>query len=162
MRLALLLLLAGGGLVAAACSGTHEPLQDRAVRAVPQPARDESGLRVPELLSLDIDELSQQLGPALPLPSGFVDPMLAPVIQRSEDLDSSLLFRRRGLAIVASYDYRSRQVSNLLLVGANEAELMNRAQLQLGADSYLVLPVFKERPTNELLGLRVLAMNLNQ
>ncbi|OGX89282.1 hypothetical protein BEN47_07750 [Hymenobacter lapidarius] len=161
MRLAVLLFLAGA-LGAAACSGTHEPLQDQAVSAVPQPASDASGLCVPELLSLDIDELSQQLGPALPLPSGFADPILAPVIQRTEQLDSSMLFRRRGLAIVASYDYRSRQVSNLLLVGSNETELMSRAQLQLGADSYLVLPVFKERPVNELLGLRVLAMSLNQ
>ncbi|OGX83298.1 hypothetical protein [Hymenobacter glacialis] len=158
MRIAALLFLAVG-LGATACSGTHEPLQER---AVPQPADDASGLRVPELLGLDIDELSQQMGPALPLPAGFSDPVLAPVFQRSEQLDSSLLFRRRGLAIVASYDYRSRQVSSLLLLGRNEAELMSRAQLQLGADSYLVLPVFKERPVNELLGLRVLAMNLNQ
>ena len=88
--------------------------------------------------------------------------MLAPVIQRTEQLDSSRLFRRRGLAIVASYDHHSREVSNLLLLGRNETELMSRAQLQLGADTYLVLPVFKERPANELLGLRVLAMNLNQ
>ena len=67
MRLAVLLSLVGG-LGAAACSGTHEPLLDRPVRAVPQPARDASGLHVPDLLSLDIDELTQQLGPALPLP----------------------------------------------------------------------------------------------
>ena len=132
------------------------------MRATPQLARDASGLHVPGLLRLDIDELTQQLGPALPLPPGFADPLLAPVVQHTEQPDSSRLFRRRGLAIVATYDHRSRQVSDLLLLGRNENELMSRAQLQLGADTYLVLPVFKERPANELLGLRVLAMNLNQ
>lgn len=144
------------------CSGTHDSLQDRSVSANPRADRDASGLTVSELLPLNIDELDERLGPRLPLPNGFTDPLLAQSVQRSDQPDSCTLFRRRGLSIVASYDYRSRQVSNLLLVGSNETELMKRAHLQLGAERYLVLPVFKEQPVNELLGLRVLAMTMNQ
>ena len=162
MRLVILLFFVVG-LGATGCSGTHEAPQDRAVSAAPAlPYHDATALSVPKLLHLDIDELNRQLGPRLPIPTGFTDPVLVPLVQRNEPLDSTTLFRRRGLAIVASYDHRSRQVSNLLLLGSNENELMRRARLQLGAESYLVLPVFKERPATELLGLRVLAMTLNQ
>jgi hypothetical protein len=120
------------------------------------------GFDVPSLLKLSIDDLSQQLGPRLPVPAGFADPLLAPSARRNEELDSTALFQRPGLALVASYDYRSRQVSNLLLLGSNETELMRRARLNLGATHYLVLPVFQERQPTQLLGLRVLAMALNQ
>ena len=153
------LTLAGVG----ACSGSHEPPHDQAVRPAPKRAeRSASGLNVPGLLSLSIDEMSKQLGPRHPLPEGFLDPVLLPLMQRHEPMDSSALFRQRGLNIVASYDNRTRKVNNLLILGSNENELMRRAQLQLGAERYLVLPVFQEQAATQLLGLRVLALSMNQ
>lgn len=150
--------LAGTG----GCSGTHEPPHDRAQLPAASPVQAAPGLDVPELLALSIDEMSKRLGPRLPVPAGFVDPLRDPLTQRSEQVDSSAFFRAQGLAFVASYNHRTRQVSNLVLLGANETDLMRRAQLQLSAEQYLVLPVFqKERPT-QLLGLRVLAVSLNQ
>ena len=140
-----------------ACSGTHETHNDKAVPAMAAPVRNLPQLNVPGLLSLSIDEMSRRVGPRLPLPAGFVDPVQAPLVQRGLALDSAILFRSRGLALIAAYNNRTRRVSDLLLLGANEAELMHRAQLQLDASAYLVLPVFQLRKPTQLLGLRVLS-----
>lgn len=145
-----------------ACSGTHEPLHDRAMLPTSTSVPQVAVLDVASLLHLSIDEMSQRLGPRQPVPPGFFDPTLAPLVQRGVALDSTALFRCRGLALVASYDYHSRRVSDLLLLGSNERELMSRAQLQLGAKQYLVLPVFQQQRPTQLLGLRVLALALNQ
>jgi hypothetical protein len=143
-----------------ACSGTHEPPHDHTAptkRARITPAE----LDVPGLLGLSIDELSQRVGPRRPVPASFIDPTLAPQMQRNEPLDSTALFQCRGLAMVAAYDYQTRRINDLLLLGSNEGELMRRARLQLGAPHYLVLPVFQAQRPTQLLGLRVLATTLN-
>jgi hypothetical protein len=159
-------ILAGVVLAAAvaglgACSGAHEQVREHAVRTA-VPGRTAGGVDVPALLALSFDEMNQQLGPWQPLPPGFADPTLDPQAQRRGPVDSMALFRRGGLALVVAYDYQSRRVNDLLLLGNNENELMSRAHLQLGADRYLVLPVFQARQPNQLLGLRVLALALNQ
>ena len=153
-----LLLLLGGMLGLGACSGAHEPHHDPVVNSrPPTPSPQPPALNVPALLNLSIDELSGRLGPRLALPPGFVDPTQM-LLARRPAQDSAALFRSRGLALVASYNQRSRRVSDLLLLGTNEEELMSRARLELGADGYLVLPVFQERHPTRLLGLRVLAI----
>lgn len=83
---------------------------------------------------------------------------MLPPTQAGEPVDSAVLFQYRGLNIVLNYDHGSRQVKDLLLMGSNEDELMNRGKLRLGASQYLVLPVFQEKHPTELLGLRVLAI----
>ncbi|MBO2008067.1 hypothetical protein [Hymenobacter negativus] len=84
---------------------------------------------------------------------------MPPLQQKGEHVDSTAWFEYRGLNMVVTYDHRSRAVKDLLVVGGNEDELMQRCQLQLGKSEYLVLPVFqRERPT-KLMGLRVLALN---
>lgn len=153
-----LALLAG----AAACSGVHEPagVGDRAratgppVRAVPVLPT----LNVPGLLRLTVEEMDGRIGPRLPVGPGFSDPVATPPAQRNELPDSTALFRYQGLAIVASFDSRTRRVSDLLLLGNDEDELMRRAQLHLNAKRYLVVPVFQVRRPTELFGLRVLAV----
>ena len=148
--------------VGSSCSGTHDSHHDRATPAAAAPVRNVPQVDVPSLLHLSIDEISQRLGPRLPVPVGFVDPVVAPLVQRNEPLDSAALFRSKGLALVAAYNNRTRRVTDLLLLGTDEMELMHRAQLQLSAANYLVLPVFQERHPTQLLGLRVLATTLAQ
>ncbi|WP_201978223.1 hypothetical protein [Hymenobacter rubidus] len=147
------------GLGLGACSGSHEPVHERAHQAAPPQAAE---LDVPNLLPLSIDELSQRVGPLLPVPANFQDPTLTPLQQRQETPDSMCLFRYRGLAMVVAYSYSTRRVNNLLLLGSNEDALMSRAKLKLGATEYLVLPVFEARRSTKLLGLRVLSTHLNQ
>ncbi|UOQ99562.1 hypothetical protein MUN81_08735 [Hymenobacter sp. 5317J-9] len=144
-----------------ACSGSHEPGHATLSRA-PAARPAQPGVDVPALLSLNIDEMTARVGPLLPVPTGFVDPTVTSQSQRSGPIDSIALFRSRGLAMVVAYDSRSREVNDLLLLGSNESDLMNRARLQLGADRYLVLPVFQERRPTQLMGLRVLPVALNQ
>ena len=153
------IVLAAAGV--SACSGAHEQALTPAVRPA-SPARTAGGVDVPALLSLSFDEMNQQVGPWQPLPPGFADPTLDPLSQHRGPVDSMALFRRGGLALVVAYDYHTRRVNDLLLLGSNENELMRRAHLQLGADRYLVLPVFEARQPNQLMGLRVLALALNQ
>ena len=146
-----------------ACSGTHEPRhgQARPVAAV-APASDSLRLDVPALLKLSIDEMSQRLGPFQSVQVGFVDPAMAPLVQHGIEMDSTALFHSQGLTLVVTYNYPSRKVSDLLLLGTNENELMHRARLRLDARHYLVLPVFQQRPVTQLLGVRVLAISLNE
>ena len=140
-----------------ACSGVHETKPDgrHSVPAAPLP--DTPRLDVPGLLTLTVDELGQRIGPALRVPPTFQDPTLAPLVQQRQHLDSTVLFQYRGLNMVASFDYRTRKVSDLLLLGRNEEELMSRCQLLPTAKNYLVLPVFEEHRPTQLMGLRVLA-----
>lgn len=145
-----------------ACSGTHEPSHDRAAPAVAAPALKIRQLNVPALLPLSIDEISRQLGPRLPMPDTFVDPTRLPSIHTNEPMDSTMLFRSRSLTIVVAYDDRTRRVSDLLLLGSNENELMVRSGLQLTSSRYLVLPVFQRQHPTQLMGLRVLALALSQ
>ncbi|GAC1367681.1 MAG: hypothetical protein NVS3B25_13590 [Hymenobacter sp.] len=144
-----------------ACSGSHEPSHDRAI-PTPETPRNAPELDVPSLLGLSIDALSQRVGPRQPLPAGFADPTLVQMVARHEKIDSTALFRSGSLALVVSYDYRTRRVSDVLLLGNNEEDLMGRAHLQVGSARYLVLPVFQERHPTKLLGLRVLAVSLRQ
>lgn len=138
-----------------ACSGVQDPHHKRLTPVAAVPAAPTAVVDIPGLLNLSIDELSRPLGPPRPIPAGFVDPTLS---VRSQTLDSTTLFQHHGLSIIASYDYRTRRVSDLLLLGSDENRLMSAAQLQLGADRYLVLPVFEARRPTQLLGLRVLAV----
>jgi hypothetical protein len=149
-------------MLVSACSGAHEPHRVRAALATVAMVPDSASVDVPSLLSLSIDEVGRRVGPMLRVPDGFIDPTLAPKVLGHEPLDSSALFRRRGVAIVAAYDYQTRKLSDLLLLGTNESELMRRARLRLGAPHYLVLPVFQERHPTELMGLRVVDTASNQ
>lgn len=149
-------LAAGLGLVGA-CSGAHESRRDNANR-VQVPRRPAPGVDVPALLNLSIDEVSQRVGPIEALPPGFADPTMNPLAGQKEPRDSMVMFRQGGLALVAAYDYRTRRVNDLLLLGSSENELMARARLQLDAEHYLVLPVFQTKHPTQLMGLRVLAL----
>ena len=145
-----------------ACSGAHEPNHDRAAPAVATAALKLPQLNVSALLPLSIDEISQQLGPRLPVPDAFLDPTRVPSIHTDERPDSTVLFQRRGLNIVVAFDGRTRRVNELLLIGTNENELMARSGLQLNSPEYLVLPFFQRQQPTQLMGLRVLALALSQ
>ena len=162
MRPILLVLFGALTGVVGACSGAHDPNHDRPVPISAVPVRPAIGLNVPSLLSLSIDEMTQRVGPLLRVPPSFADPTLVPLIQRNEPMDSTVLLQRHGLVIVVAYDYHTRRVTDLLLLGGDEDELMRRAQLQLGAAHYLVLPVYQAHQPTQLMGLRVLLIARNQ
>ena len=145
-------LVAGGGL--AACSGAHEQAQVAATTARMSVATT----NVPALLGLSIDELRQRLGAAQLPPASLIDPNGALMGQREQAMqDSVVTFQTGGLTLAASYDPRTRQVHDLLVLGRHEDSLMAKAALRSNASTYLVLPVFRVNEPNSLLGLRVVA-----
>lgn len=144
------LAVASAGL--ANCSGAHEPAQRST-----EPARTLVEIKptanVPALLGKSIDDLRRQLGPDQQLPTGLRDSQeyLTPYAT-----DSATMFRLGGLQLVASYDTRTRRISDLLLLGRHEDSLLHRATLRVNASGYLVLPVFRVNKPGVLLGLRVI------
>lgn len=148
------LLLVGSSWLAG-CSGTHE---SRQVAATPSRSTAPT-TNIPALLGVSIDGLHERLGPAQPLPLGFVNPL--EVLGNPADnaqQDSLASFRTGGLTLVASYDARTRQVRDLLLLGHREDSLMAQGTLHTNARNYLVLPVFRVNKPGRLLGLRIVAL----
>jgi hypothetical protein len=146
--LPLLLLAAAAQL---ACSRAREREDSPAARMPVPPARTAAApaVNLAAVVGRSIDEVRRQLGPARALPDGFQDPVLRP------GTDSTLAFQPRGLTVVASYDARTRQVLDLLVLGNDEDALMRRAGLLAGAPGYLLLPVFAVNRSTRLVGLRI-------
>lgn len=149
------------GLGLAACSGTHDSHRlSAAAQAKPAPVPQEYD--VPSLVGLSADELAARLGPPQPAPADYHDPVAQPLEQRSSLRDSSALFRAGELPIVATFDAKSHHVIDLVVLGANEEQLIQRANLSLTAPKYLLLSVFRARPAGSFLGLRVVARTMPQ
>ncbi len=139
----------------AGCSGSHEPAQTSPTpRSSVAPTAN-----VPALLGKSIDGLRGKLGAAQALPPNYSDPLSA-IITASPTgkTDSLSAFRVGGLILVASYDARTRQVRDLLVLGRHEDSLMAQASLRAGARNYLIMPVFYANKHNHLLGLRVISI----
>ena len=149
------LLLAIGGL--AGCSGAHEPVQ---VASNPTPPAAAPTTNVPALLGLSIDSLHRRLGPVQPLPGnlGSLANLFGRSTTGSAGQDSLASFRTGGLTLIASYSARTRQVSDLLVLGNREDSLVARAALHANASNYLLLPVFRPDQPGRLLGLRVISL----
>ena len=154
--------IAGVALVmlVAACSHSGEPMQEpghatAARPAAPAPAR--AVVALPTLLKLPVDGLARHLGPPRPVPAS-VRALLSQL--PSADLaDSTRFFRFRNLEMLVSYDAGTRRCDDLLLLGANEDLLMQRAGLSAEARNYLLLPVFHARRPMQMLGLRVVPVD---
>lgn len=150
---------AGVGL--AACSGMHdphEPMPTATVKAAPLPLEYD----VPSLLGLRAAELAARLGVPQPTPADYHDPVTMPLEQRGALTDSSALFRAGKLPIVASFDAKGYRVIELIVLGSDEEQLMQQAGLDLNARNYLLLSVFKARPGNQLIGIRIVPIELSQ
>jgi len=143
------------GYTAAGCSGAHEPAQ--ALPTPPHASRVAPTANVPALLGTSIDELRTKLGATHTLPPDFVDPVAKNTLGLLPGKSDSLLaFRTGGLTLVASYNARTRQVHDLLVMGHQEDSLMARASLRANTSDYLLLPVFLTNRPNRLVGLRII------
>jgi hypothetical protein len=143
--------LALGSVLLAACSSSHEP-PARGPAVGPARVQVAPTTDVPALLGKSIDDLRQQLGARQPLPSG-----ITAIDTSTSSPDSLAAFHTGGLTLVASYDARSREVRDLLLLGSHEDSLMGRANLRTNATNYIIMPVFYGRNSHRLLGLRIIA-----
>ena len=145
--------------LAAACSRSSESVQETAHPAGMRPANVPPGralVAVPALLKLSVDELTRHVGSPQEVPA-TVQAALSqmPVF---DPTDSTRFFRFRALDMVVSFDAATRRLNDLLLIGSNEDQLMQRAGLSADAASYLLLPVFHAHRPMQLLGLRVVPL----
>jgi hypothetical protein len=152
-------LAAGAGL--SACSGMHDPHQPAPTRAATVTLLPRE-YDVPSLLGLSADELALRLGSPQPVPADYHDPVTLPLEQRGSLNDSSALFQAGKLPIVATFDTKSHQVIDLVVLGPDEEQLMQQANLELNSQQYLLLAVFTARPAGKFLGVRVIAKELRQ
>ena len=162
-RVLLVLLGAGTAWAAlAACSHPAEPVSEPAMTGHMQPPAPTTRpvVDLPSLLALKVDEMPARLGPRQPLPALFDDPGMLLNDQQIKH-DSLACFRYHGLEMVVNFDARSRRITDLLLLGANEDQLMQQGQLSLDASTYLLVPLFRPRSDTALLGLRVVPANLS-
>jgi|SRR6476661_152178 len=142
------------------CTGTHEQHKDKVAvaRNTPRPAGQV--FDVPGLLGLSFPQLCQRLGAPGSLPPGFVDPITLPLVQRGVSSDSAAFFKAGPLRIIATYEPRSLRVSDLILLGDSEEELMYQGKLEQSAEQYIILPVYELRRPRELMGLRVISKKM--
>ncbi len=159
-RIFLLLGAATVGLVLLACSHTSESTHEASVAQPPMRPAKSRAVRpvvdVPALLALTIDELPARLGPPGRVPDTFVDPSVVALNEIQARIDSTAFFRYRGQAFVVSYNTKTRQLYDVLLLGRDENVLRQRGKLTENAAGYLLVPVFEVRDITALQGLRVI------
>jgi hypothetical protein len=151
--LGLLLLLCGG----AACTRST-PHAENAVPGTLRTARKNRALNVAELVGRDIDYVRRQLGPPRETRQQAIglEPTAAQMrATKGEDWINT--FEQQGTTIVITFNARTRQVRDLVLLGSNEDELLRRTGLEYVADKYLVLPVTNPTEPSKIMGVRVVA-----
>ncbi len=165
-RMFLWLLGAGAaGVVLLACSHSGDSTHEPSVAMPPLPAPSTVAvppvLDVPTLLGLTVDELPARLGPAGRVPARIVDPAAVSMNEIQARTDSSAFFRYRGIEILVSFNAKTRQLYDVMLLGADEDHLMQQGHLAQDAAKYLLVPVFKLHQPTALLGLRAVPVDLS-
>lgn len=149
--LALLALLCGG----AACTRSTPLLEtDAPGRRNPAPAGRR--LNVPALVGRSIDQVRQRLGP--PRETRRQPIGLEPTAEQMRTTKGEgwiNTFEHDGTTIVVTFNARTREVNDLVLLGSNEDELLRRGNLEFVADKYLVLPVTDPAAPSKIVGVRV-------
>ncbi len=114
---------------------------------------------VPAFVGYTIEEVRSQLGP--PREKQLEPPVAKPKHLRRKSLRIAdegwtNTFETNGVTLVVTFNARTRRVRDIVLLGDNETELMQRGNLILTAPAYIVLPVLNPEKTTELLGVRVI------
>jgi hypothetical protein len=155
-RIGLSLLLLGllGG--AAACTRNTANVEGAAPGTARPGRASARRLNAPALVGRSIDQVRRQLG--APRETAAQAFGLEPTAQQLRDTKGEgwiNTFEKDGTTIVVTFNARSREVRDLVLLGTNEEELTRRAGLQLVDDNYLVLPVTDPAAPSKIMGVRV-------
>lgn len=115
-------------------------------------------LNISTLVGRNIDQLRRQLGPPQETkdqPIGL-EPT-AEQMRATKGQDWVNTFDKNGQTIVVTFNARTRQVRDMVLLGTDEAALTRRAGLDLVSDQYMVVPVMNPNSPSTLMGVRVVA-----
>lgn len=143
-------------LAAAACTGaqtaaeTGSPAVSRAATVAA------TSVNLPLLVGRSIDQVRRTLGPPRETKAQAIG--LEPTAEQmrtTKGQDWINTFEKNGTTVVATFDARTRQVNNLVVLGDDEDELLGRASLSLTDTAYTVQPIANPKNNRELIGLRV-------
>lgn len=149
--------------VLASCMGTQSAIETTAVTsarpAKPIPAQPVA-VDVAQLVGLPIDEVRRILGPARESSSGNqgLEPT-AEQLRLTNGEGWTNTFERNGQTVIVTFHARTRKVRDIVLVGTNEEELLQRGNLSLTATRYIVLPFTASDSATTISGLRIVARN---
>lgn len=151
-HLPLLVLLAAG-----ACTGAQTASEPR-TPATESAAAPAAALDVPALVGRNIDQVRRVLGPPREAPDRKVgaEPT-AEQMKATKGEDWINTFEHNGVTVVVTFNARTRKVRDLVLVGTDEDEILQKGNLSLTSAQYIVLPVVNPSNNREIMGMRVVA-----
>jgi hypothetical protein len=144
----------------AACTGT----QSASEAGAPVTGRTEvapaNNLNMPSLVGRNIDQLRRSLGAPRETKTQKIG--LEPTAEQMKSTkgqDWINTFEKGGTTIVATFNARTRKVTDLVVLGSDEDELMRRTNLSLSDPAYTVQPVKDPRNSRNTIGVRVMKKN---
>lgn len=144
---------------AAACTGsqtiaeTDGPGISRATVAAPTVSLDLSAV-----IGRNIDQVRRTLG--MPREAKAKTMGIEPTpeqMKATKGEDWINTFEKNGTTVVATFNARTRQVRDLVVVGDDEDELLGRTNLSLTSPNYMIVPVANPKNARAMIGLRVMA-----
>ncbi|SHI93278.1 hypothetical protein SAMN02745146_1953 [Hymenobacter daecheongensis DSM 21074] len=142
----------------AACTGTQTAVEKSAPNASQPSAMRPAMLDMPALMGRNIDQVRRALGPPTETKTQAIGIEPTPEQMRSTKGEDWInTFEKNGSTVVVTFNARTRKVLDMVLIGAEEDELMRRGNLSLTAPDYLVLPVADPKNANKISGLRVVS-----
>ncbi|QJX45447.1 hypothetical protein HMJ29_00250 [Hymenobacter taeanensis] len=147
----------------AGCMGTQSAAETTVVTAA-RPAKPALPVTVDveQLVGLSIDEVRQVLGPARKTRASELG--LEPTAEQLHHTNGEgwiNTFEHNGQTILVAFNARTRKVRDMVLLGNNEQELLQRTNLSLASPRYIVLPFAElDSADNErVVGVRIVARN---
>lgn len=156
MRLSILLLSGLALATQVACSSSQTssevevPVQKRPVAAAP------ASINLPELITHNIDYVRRRLGRPQEAADELVgaDPSAAQ-LKATKGEGWINTFDVQGTTLVVTFNARNRKVSDMVLMGTNEDQLMQRGRLTLNDPAYIVLSIPEPGQMNKVRGVRI-------
>jgi hypothetical protein len=152
-----ILLLAGLTLgFLAACSRSQTPSETEAPQQSQSKTAQTASIDLPELVKHNIDYLRRQLGPPQEAADEVIgaDPTAAQ-LRATKGEGWINTFRRQGSTLIVTFNARTRKVSDIVLMGTNEEDLMRLGNLSTTAPNYIVLSIPEPGQLNKVRGVRI-------
>ncbi|RPD47744.1 hypothetical protein DNI29_09885 [Hymenobacter sediminis] len=139
----------------AACSGSQTVSEANMPTTQPA-ASPPAAVDVPALMGRNIDQIRRVLGNPRETQDQKVGPEpTAEQMKATKGEDWINTFERNGVTIVATFNARNRKVRDLVLIGTDEDEILQKGNLSLTASEYIVLPVVNPQNNREIVGMRI-------
>ncbi|GGF23878.1 hypothetical protein GCM10011383_39420 [Hymenobacter cavernae] len=109
------------------------------------------------MLGCTIDQVRQKLGSPLETAEQDLGPEPTEAQKHTPAGENwNNTFKNKGTTFIVSFNANTRKVHDIIVLGDDEDELMQRSNLTLTALNYIVVPVLNPENTNKVLGVRMI------